>query len=133
MPDSRHKERAKGVPVPLRHKVTGILCGLISLISLGLAGFGVIYMMENLWGGRTWEIGTLSMAAGLGGLLFGGLAWYQFRVSPRRDAEIEAYQRAVRQRMDAMASQYRPPEPRVDSLESPPEDNDPRAPRTLSD
>lgn len=57
---------------------------LLSLMCFGGGLWGLSYLLENWWFGRTWELGVLLLTLTVAGSIFSGTAYFLLFTRPRR-------------------------------------------------
>ncbi|MFZ5584477.1 MAG: hypothetical protein ACOZHQ_00970 [Thermodesulfobacteriota bacterium] len=64
--------------------MVGIFLVILSLVCFAGGLWGLAYLLENWWFGRTWELGVLILALAVAGSIFSGAGYYFLVTKPRR-------------------------------------------------
>lgn len=91
MASARNRNRPR---VALRHKLLGCIFLIMGLTCLAGSALLSQYLIFHFLGGYTWEALTGDLVCVVMGLGFLALAWMQWVVEPRRQAQEEALNRA---------------------------------------
>lgn len=68
----------------------GIFLVVLSLLCFTGGLWGLAYLMENWWFGRTWELAVLILTLAVAGSIFSGVGYFLLVTRPRRRMMTQA-------------------------------------------